>query len=535
MIVAHSETPAEMLFNSYEFILVFLPVTIFGFFFLGQRGYHRSAISFLVVASLFFYGWWNPVYLTLIVFSMLFNYSLGLILTSRRRPPDARATLVLGLAVNLGLLGYFKYANFFVDNLDSLAGIGIGIDSILLPLAISFFTFQQITYIVDAYRGQTREYRFIHYCLFVTFFPQLIAGPIVHHREMLPQFARSGIFRIRWTNIAVGVTIFSIGLFKKAVLADGIAQYATPVFSDAASGIPPTFFEAWGGALAYTMQLYFDFSGYSDMAIGAARLVGIRLPLNFYSPYKATSIIDFWRRWHMTLSRFLRDYVYIPLGGNRRGEMRRNVNVIVTMLLGGLWHGAGWTFVVWGGLHGLYLAINHGWRALCKRIGVKHGPSTWWGRSISWLITFMAIVVAWVFFRAADFDTAQIMLEGMVGLNGVAIPAGVAARLGISADLLGGLGIELNHADGMNFALTYVWITALVMISLLAPNSMQITFRYRPCLDVDRTNTLDVPAWFTIPIPRWRMTGGWGITTALITGAALLALSQVSEFLYFQF
>ncbi|TVT47942.1 MAG: MBOAT family protein, partial [Sedimenticola thiotaurini] len=306
-----------MLFNSYYFIFLFLPIVLAVYFLLLRKD-TEYPIVWLVFASLFFYGWWNPVYLFLIIASMVINYALGWSLSdgSGMTPINRKRILVFGIALNLSALGYYKYAGFFIENIKTLITNDFSFEEILLPLAISFFTFQQIAYLVDAYRGITKEYRFIHYALFVTFFPQLIAGPIVHHKEMLPQFLRVTSFKKNIENFSIGITIFTIGLFKKSVLADNVAQYSTPVFDAAATGDSLSFFVAWGGAMAYTMQLYFDFSGYSDMAIGGARLFGIKLPLNFHSPYKATTIVEFWRRWHMTLSRFLRDYLYIPLGGN---------------------------------------------------------------------------------------------------------------------------------------------------------------------------------------------------------------------------
>ncbi|RMH23826.1 MAG: MBOAT family protein, partial [Planctomycetota bacterium] len=308
-----------MLFNSYIFIFAFLPATLI-LYVIASRVHVRAAIATLVVASLFYYGWWAPRYVFLILFSILFNYALGFLLASEDRPRRAKKrVLALGVAVNLGLLAYFKYAMFIADNLSALLDTPINIGTIVLPLAISFFTFQQIAYLVDAFRGLTREYSFVDYCLFVTFFPQLIAGPIVHHGEMLPQFADRRTARPSADNLTIGLSIFAAGLFKKVVIADGVSVTANKVFDAAAAGGSVTFVDAWAGALAYTMQLYFDFSGYSDMAIGLGRMFGIRLPVNFDSPYKARSIVDFWRRWHITLSRFLRDYLYIPLGGNRRG------------------------------------------------------------------------------------------------------------------------------------------------------------------------------------------------------------------------
>lgn len=320
-----------MLFNSFEFLFLFLPATIFLFLLSAKRWGNEAAISVLVLCSLFFYSWWNPVYLLLLLFSMGFNYQVG----KRLGNGGGKPLLTLGIIVNLGLIAYYKYAGFIIFNINTMAGTDWDLGQIILPLAISFFTFQQIAYLVDSYRGITREYQFIHYALFVSFFPQLIAGPIVHHKDMLPQFSRNERFQLKPRDVAIGSSIFAIGLFKKTVLADGVAVYANPVFSAADTGQSLDFFSAWGGALAYTFQLYFDFSGYSDMAIGLARILGIILPLNFDSPYKATNISEFWRRWHMTLSRFLRDYVYIPMGGNKHGQARRYINLSATMLLGG--------------------------------------------------------------------------------------------------------------------------------------------------------------------------------------------------------
>ncbi len=416
-----------MLFNSVEFIFVFLPVVLLVFYLLGNYSSHRLAISWLVGASLFFYGWWNPAYLGLMLASILFNYAIGAALVSVKDRLRARYLMAAGVFCNLAALAYFKYANFFVDNLNTLTGSSYDLETIILPLAISFFTFQQITFLVDAFRGETREYNFLHYALFVTFFPQLIAGPIVHHREMLPQFAKDSIYRVNQSNLAIGLAIFLLGLFKKVVLADGIAAYATPVFDAAEAGVVITFFEAWAGALAYTFQLYFDFSGYSDMAIGIARLFNINLPLNFNSPYKAVNIIEFWRRWHMTLSRFLRDYLYIPLGGNQYGTPRRYTNLMITMLLGGLWHGAGWTFVAWGLMHGVFLVINHAWHGVRRFFGSAPGSLGFPGRSVAWLVTFLSVVVSWVMFRAESFTGATNILHGMSGMNGFILPAQVAA------------------------------------------------------------------------------------------------------------
>jgi len=416
-----------VLFNSYIFLFLFLPVVFVGFFQLGK--YSRSlAALWLFAASLFFYGWWNPAYVGLLLASVVFNYGIGIALSKEHgRGHVVRATWVLrvGIAADLCILGYFKYANFFVQNLDSALNSGWRIETVVLPLGISFFTFTQIAFLVDAYRGEVKEANFVHYGLFVTYFPHLIAGPVLHHKEMMPQFAHPATYKVHWENLSVGLTLFAIGLFKKVVLADGVAPFVSPVFATAADGGMLTFVEAWGGALAYTFQLYFDFSGYSDMAIGLSRLFGVTLPLNFDSPYKSVNIIEFWRRWHITLSRFLRDYLYFALGGNRKGGIRRYVNLMVTMLLGGLWHGAGWTFVIWGGLHGLYLVMNHGWQQVRKAFGQDVKSSTWHGRLASMTLTFIVVVMAWVFFRAQNIDVALRILSGMAGFNGLKLPDGL--------------------------------------------------------------------------------------------------------------
>lgn len=529
-----------MLFNSYEFLLVFLPLTLAGYFFIAGRSGHEPAIAWLVLASLFFYGWWEPIYLILILFSMGFNFAVGRLImrcTASGATRAAKVGLVIGITTNLALIGYFKYANFVAANISILSGPTFQLDDIVLPLAISFFTFQQIAYLVDAYRGITQEYSFLHYALFVTFFPQLIAGPIVHHADVLPQFMSRENLKSKMGDLCIGITIFSLGLFKKAVLADGISVYATPVFDAAADGSVLTLFEAWGGALAYTMQLYFDFSGYSDMAIGAARLFGIRLPLNFYSPYKATNISEFWRRWHMTLSRFLRDYLYIALGGNRHGGGRRYVNLVVTMLLGGLWHGAGWTFVFWGGLHGLYLAINHGWRTLCQKFGLSaYGPAPLW-RSTSWLLTFLAVVIGWVFFRAEDFSAAINMLEGMLGVNGVGIPNAIAVHLGGLQEYLAQLGIQFYLGGGSQFVYTYLWFAVLILIVLVMPNTHEFMANHFPTYDghkSDKSASISPASGFSRRI-KWAPTRAWAFATAAVSSIAFLALTSVSEFLYFQF
>jgi len=531
-----------MLFNSYEFIFFFLPLTLLGYFLVAKAG-RETAILWLVLASLFFYSWWNPNYLILILVSMITNFLFGKVLIRNHQGCNNRQGnfwLLVGICFNLALLGYFKYANFFVDNVNFLLDTDLYLSEIILPLAISFFTFQQITYLVDAHKGITEEYKFTHYALFVTFFPQLIAGPIVHHREMLPQFMHKNALKPYITNISIGLTIFAIGLFKKTVLADGIAQYATPVFDAAENGQILTFFEAWGGALAYTFQLYFDFSGYSDMAIGIARLFGIKLPINFHSPYKAISIVEFWRRWHITLSRFLRDYLYIPLGGSRQGKIQRYRNLVLTMLLGGLWHGAGWTFVMWGGLHGVYLAINHAWMHITSKWQVhkRFIPVT---KLLSWVLTFNAVVVGWVFFRANSFEAAILILQGMLGYHGIAIPSAIASMLANRMDevwlVLESAGMATYIGGGTQFIYTWLWIVALLPIVLLLPNTQEIMSRIEPAINLYKANEQNELTLFKKIQNRicWQPNIRWAASIGLLGTFGILAMTRISEFLYFQF
>lgn len=505
-----------MLFNSWPFIFLFLPISVLIFFQMGRRGGQKAAIIWLIAASLFFYGWWNPAYLSLLIFSIVFNYLVGYALS----PPftlslSQKWILTLGIGVNLALIGYFKYANLFVSTANELLETNFNLDKIILPLAISFFTFEQIAYLVDVYRGQTKEHSFLNYCLFVTFFPRLIAGPIIRHQEVMPQFANRAIYRFDPENIAVGLTIFLTGLCKKILVADSIALYATPVFNAAAAGIPLTFYEAWCGALAYSFQLYFDFSGYSDMAIGAARMFGIKLPLNFDSPYKAVNIIEFWRRWHITLSNFLRDYLYIPLGGNRQGKFRRYLNLMITMLLGGLWHGAGWTFVLWGGLHGIYLCINHLWREFRRLLGHDLKKSHWWSRGLSCLVTFLCVVVAWVFFRAENMNTAMNMFMTMIGANGISLSPSLSPIVPPAKKLL------------LGFCLL-IW---------LLPNTQQWMEQYNPALTqamAEKRLIWNNKLWQTL---QWKPTRLFGLIIGLLLFLICKSLLNApqSEFLYFNF
>lgn len=405
-----------MLFTTAAFLLLYLPITLAGFFLIGRRS-PAAAAGWLFLASLFFYAYWMPVFTLLLLASIAGNFLAGRRIVAAlhcSRQPVAKRWLVLGLTFNLSLLAYFKYANFFIDNVNAVLGVQWGIGAVVLPIGISFYTFTQIAFLVDSYQGKVNEANPVHYGLFVTYFPHLVAGPVLHHAQMMPQFADASIYVPRADRLIGGLTIFAIGMFKKVVLADGISPYADAVFRPVDGGALPTMMEAWLGAVAYTLQLYFDFSGYSDMAIGLSWLFNVRLPFNFNSPYRAHNISDFWRRWHISLSTFLRDYLYVPLGGNRHGAVRRYGNLATTMVLGGLWHGASWSFVVWGALHGVYLMVNHGFRALLgepRRARLQRVALYRWS---SWALTLFAVVMAWVFFRAETLGGAVRMVQAML-------------------------------------------------------------------------------------------------------------------------
>jgi D-alanyl-lipoteichoic acid acyltransferase DltB (MBOAT superfamily) len=519
-----------MLFNSLPFIFLFLPLVLAGFFVLG-RWNRLVAAGWLALASFAFYGWWSPKYVFLLAGSILFNYSAGLAIVRAVLAGDrvrGKRLLTAAVVANLALLAYYKYANFFLDSLNAVAGTSWSFGEIILPLGISFFTFTQIAFLVDAWQGKAREYNLVHYGLFVTYFPHLIAGPILHHGEMMPQFARREIYSPDWDNIAAGATMFLIGLFKKVMIADEIGPYGTPFFDAARSGEALTFIEAWCGALAYTFQLYFDFSGYSDMAVGLSLLFGVRLPVNFHSPYKAVNIIDFWRRWHMTLSRFLRDYLYVPLGGNRKSRTRRYINLLTTMLLGGLWHGAGWTFVLWGALHGVYLAINHGWRELRRSLGQDIRKSTPWGRRLGCLVTFVAVVAGWVLFRAESVPAALNMLSGMAGLNGFTLPDVWLAKWGAFGQWLAQQGVTFDDTRGLVRTGLVNWIVILLAIVWLAPNSQQIMARARPALAALN----EAPCRSGL---QWRPSPWLALPAAILAVVCVVNLHKQSEFLYFQF
>ena len=488
-----------MLFNSYIFLFVFLPVTWLLFRLACKKRLLDVAIIVLVMASLFFYAYLNPPFVLLILFSIGFNYTWGRLLESVQT--SSKLLLAGGIATNLGLIGYFKYSNFFIKNIEKLLGNDWTAVNVFLPLGISFFTFQQIAYLLDCYNGKTKEHKFIHYALFVIFFPQLIAGPIVRYEKIIPQFKKLRTYGLSYKNLLIGLSLLSIGLFKKVVIADTFSPWVANVFD---SNFHPTFIDAWGGALSYTFQIYFDFSGYTDMAIGLAKLFNIDLPINFNSPYKATSIIDFWRRWHITLSLFFRDYLYIPLGGNRKGKLRQYVNILATMFLCGLWHGAAWTFIFWGSLHGTMICITHLWIDISKKMHIPRMP-----RILGWAITFPCIVFSWVFFRADSFRKAWEICKGMVGVNGVYIPADYIPNEKIQ-QLLEDVGVILCIPQTWAFKgfEELINITIAFIISIFFINSI---------VYIQKNPKKNIPI------------------ISLLLVLSLLSLRHASEFLYFNF
>jgi len=407
-----------MLFTSSEFLFVFLPLVLTIFFTFARRS-KALALTWLSASSLFFYGWSNPGYVCLLIASIAFNYIIGYgMQMTRKRGINSSMLMVVGVTADLCLLGFYKYLFFFSTAVNSLLDTSFSLPNFILPLGISFFTFTQIAFLVDVHRGQVVDLNFGKYFLFVTYFPHLIAGPIIHHKGMMHQFGKPSIFKANWNNFVIGLTLFSIGLAKKLILADTFANFSAPGFLTASLGDVPSAAITWVSVISYTFQIYFDFSGYSDMAVGISRLLGIQLPVNFRSPYKSINIIEFWRRWHMTLSEFLRDYLYISLGGNRLGSSRRYINLILTMMLGGLWHGANSTFLVWGTLNGAYLCINHGWHQISTKFLIsKKVPSTA-GRFVSVSLTFTAVAIAWIFFRADTIGSALLMFQGFFSNSG---------------------------------------------------------------------------------------------------------------------
>ncbi len=481
-----------MLFNSFEYIFAFLPLVFFLYFALSNVRIKLAKIV-LILASFFFYAWWKLEYLPLLLASIIFNFTVADLIRENKLQNflPKRAVLIIGIFANLALLGYYKYADFFIENANRALGTEYSSLKLLLPLAISFFTFQQITYLVDSYRGDIKKHSFLSYTLFVTFFPQLIAGPIVHHKEMIPQFESKLNWVKDYKNIVMGLFIFSLGLFKKVMIADQFAIWASAGF-DASNTL--SLLEAWATSLSYTFQLYFDFSGYTDMAIGAALLFNIKLPINFNSPYKAFNIQDFWRRWHMTLTRFLTEYIYIPLGGSRNGELRTYINIMIVFLIGGMWHGAGWTFIFWGFLHGMALVVHRGWGKLSFQMP----------RWLAWFITFNFVNIAWVFFRANTFDDALKVITGMFS-GKLVLPDLLASKL----SFLQAYGIEFSALSSVTpFSIAFILFGFGLV--LLSKNTMQLMQA-----QVVSTRYL--------------------LLSALLFSISILSFYKVSEFIYFNF
>jgi alginate O-acetyltransferase complex protein AlgI len=542
-----------MLFNSYEFLFVFLPITVAGLLAFGILS--RSwALGWIIFVSVIFYAWWRPLNVLIIAPSILINFILARALqrlaTDEKRFRTARLVLFLGIAFNVAFLGYFKYVDFGASTINDIFGTNLVLTHVVLPLGISFITFQKIAFLIDVHAGRVKSFSLQDYCLFVLFFPQLIAGPIVHYREMMPQF-HSVSCRFDKKNFAVGLTLLSFGLFKKVVLADHIATVVTPIYDQAASGAGVSLLLAWAAAIGFTLQIYFDFSGYTDMALGVARFFGVRLPQNFNSPLKASSIIDFWLRWHMTLTRFLTAYIYNPLtlwltrrrlAKGHRGLAGPSTTIgafayllmfplLVTMFLSGLWHGAGYGFVIWGLIHGCYLTINHAWRLIRPRLWPDRSSYERVMHPIGCLLTFLAVAVAMIFFRSPTITSAADLLNGLIGQNGVALPQFIYDHLGPLAGWLHRAGVTTapDLWSGREAARTVMWISVSMLIALAFPNTLEILARYEPALGV-KPRTADFAS-----ISEWNASLPWAIGVSIVAAIGIISLSGPSEFLYWQF
>ena len=522
-----------MLFNSPIFLFVFLPATVAAYIVVRQVAGPRAVLGLLLVASIFFYAWWNPLYVPLLLGLAVFNFVVARGITAYReagRTDRVSLLLTFGIVVDLMVLGYFKYSDFFIETANTLFQNNFVLQHILLPLGISFFMFQKIAYLVDASRGQVREHDLFEYCFFVMFFPQLLAGPITHHEVIFSQVRGPWAFAVKPSNFILGLTIFVVGLFKKVVLANNFAPFANDMFAAAAAGAPLDFFSAWQGLIAFKFQLYFDFSGYSEMALGAARLFGIQLPLNFNSPYRALNVTDYWRRWHMTLSRFLRDYLYIPLGGSRRGTPRLYLNLLVTLALSGLWHGAAWHFVLWGSLQGASMVVNHAWRQVWRPI------NAWWSHTVARLVTFFALGTILVIYRSPSLDVAGQVYRGMFNL-----PVSWQDALGS----LGWLGVRFDGPPvGLDQLVLVLWLVLWLVVAWFFPNTQQLLARWHPAYnygvaerqrDPPLLERLQSLAPFRPWRLEWRPNAVGAVLVGVLAALAFLNLSHVSEFLYFRF
>jgi len=541
-----------MLFNSYEFIFVFFPATLLGFFLLGRRS-RVLALRWLIAASLFFYTWWRPINVLLIAPSILVNFALARAIqkaSAREAPRLARSLLIVGIAFNVAFLGYFKYVNFLVGAVDDVFGTNYVIAKVILPLGISFITFQKIAFLVDVSSRRVESFTLQDYCLFVLFFPQLIAGPIVHYREVMPQFQRANC-SFDQNNVAIGLTLFAFGLCKKAFLADGISPLVGTIFGQAAAGEAVSLFSAWLAVVGFTLQLYFDFSGYTDMAIGIARCFGIRLPANFNSPLRSSSIIEFWLRWHITLTRFLTAYIYNPLtlwltrrrlAKGLKGIGGNNTTLggflavlafptLVTMSISGLWHGAGYTFIVWGLLHGAYLTINHWWHWVARGFRKNSAAYQRVMRPAGFVLTFAAVAVGMAYFRAPNMATAGNLLRGLFGLHGVSLPTSIIHKLGHVGLWLHQAGVSEGPADD-TFRIMARWVAGLSLLAFFSPNTMQLLSRFEPALGFD-TGAPDRAG--SRPLLSWQASAAWAVLVGGATVLGVLHLGGVSEFLYWQF
>lgn len=474
-----------MLFNSFEFIFLFLPITLILYFTFNNYGKEKIAKSILVVCSLYFYAFFNYSYLIIIIFSILVNYFIGNYLIHNQENKDRiyKFIFIFGCICNIGVLGYFKYYDFFIQNINIIFKSNLSLIKVMLPLGISFFTFQQLSFVIDSYKGKSLKYDFLSYCLFVTFFPQLIAGPIVLPEEMLPQFEDHKNKRINYENMSCGLYMFAIGLAKKVIIADSVGEFANAGFDKVAS---LTFIEGWITSLSYTTQIYFDFSGYCDMAMGIALMFNVVLPLNFNSPYKACDIQEFWKKWHMTLGRFLTRYLYIPLGGNRLSEGKTLRNLMIVFLVSGLWHGAGWTFIIWGLLHGMSILTHRVWKNYNKKIN----------KLLGWFITINLVNIFWIFFRAPSFEVALKIIKSMINIQTIRQLITIEFRT-IAAPYFG---------NSINLLI----LVAGILIALFAPNIME------------KKNKM-----------KFNLNNKMEIIVYLVSGVFLL--TRVATFLYFNF
>lgn len=507
-----------MLFNSYAFIFIFLPIAVMGFYYLARvkRDY---SIIWLVFCSLSFYAYWKPAYLILILLSISINYSLGEVVSKntlyKLKKPQRKHFLTLGVVFNLTLLGYFKYANFFVDNVNLISGSQIHLEAIILPLAISFFTFQQIAYLVDAFRGNIPHGRLLDYCLFVSFFPQLIAGPIVHHQELVPQFKSNSdkSYDVIKTNLIIGFSFFVIGLFKKTIIADSIANYVDPVYLDAAAGVGIATLSAWLATFAYAFQIYFDFSGYSDMAIGLGLMFGIHLPFNFNSPYKARNYFEFWQRWHMTFTRFMRSHVYLPLARSRRFKFPHMMALALSVILGGFWHGASMTMVLWGVLVAMIMIVNHYWHVFRRCLGHDLSQHTSVGIFLSIVVTFSAGTLSRVLFRSENMTSVEGLFYSLLGQKG-----------------------SLDIPSNMTYDI-YIWFVFLIVLCWFMPNTQQLFKRYDTGIDPYAFNNTHMSTRINYFVDKmvFSFKPLWLIFIGFITTFALMGIMRTQSFIYFQF